>query len=446
MMLRVYADRMSQPSRAIVIFCKVNGIDFEEVRIDIVKRQHLSPEFKATFVLNRALGPGLGLPLNPQAANEAEKILRASLSKIESLWLKGNAKFLSGNFQPSIADLSLVCEIMQLEKRTTVIKVLEASSKIGTKRSVVKLCFYSKKIRKTKNGDRPRTRKSPLTVGWSLIQLRISYLQCTHTEYRRGEVKRDDAEGVWSSAVAAVAGDYNLLQVIFPNIFVFVFRLDASRFYVGVFLANGIDFEEVTIDFTTGKHRLPDFKEINPMAEVPGIVHGDLKLFESHAILCYLASAFPGVPDHWYPADIVSRAKIQSILDWHHSNLRRGALNYCINSALGPVRSLPLNPQAAIEDEKILSASLSKLESVWLKGDAKFLLGNFQPSVADLSLACEIMQLEVVDKKDRERILGPHPKILEWIDNVKSATSPHFVEVHEHLQEVKARIALLKAA
>ncbi|XP_065006844.1 glutathione S-transferase T1-like [Musa acuminata AAA Group] len=61
---------------------------------------------------------------------------------------------------------------------------------------------------------------------------------------------------------------------------------------------NGIDFEEVTIDFTTGKHRLPDFKEINPMAEVPAIVHGDLKLFESHAILCYLASAFPGVPDH----------------------------------------------------------------------------------------------------------------------------------------------------
>ena len=51
-----------------------------------------------------------------------------------------------------------------------------------------------------------------------------------------------------------------------------------------------------------------------------------------------------------------------------------------------------------------------------------------------------------MDEKDRERILGPHPKILEWIDNVKSATSPHFEEVHEHLQEVKARIALLKSA
>ncbi|THU66582.1 hypothetical protein C4D60_Mb05t15660 [Musa balbisiana] len=209
---------------------------------------------------------------------------------------------------------------------------------------------------------------------------------------------------------------------------------------------NGIDFEEVTIDFTTGKHRLPDFEEINPMAEVPAIVHGDLKLFESHAILCYLASAFPGVPDHcpsWIGT--IPTYAVVHVRETPASNFC-SELNYCINSALGPVRSLPLNPQAAIEDEKILSESLSKLVSVWLKGDAKFLLGNFQPSVADLSLACEIMQLEVVDEKNRKRILGPHPKILEWIDNVKSATSPHFEEVHEHLQEVKARIALLKSA
>lgn len=36
-----------------------------------------------------------------------------------------------------------------------------------------------------------------------------------------------------------------------------------------------------------------------------------------------------------------------------------------------------------------------KIESVWLKGKGRFLLGSFQPSIADLSLVCEIMQLEV---------------------------------------------------
>ncbi|KAG1362652.1 glutathione S-transferase T1 [Cocos nucifera] len=203
---------------------------------------------------------------------------------------------------------------------------------------------------------------------------------------------------------------------------------------------NGIDFEEVRIDLAKGQHRSPEFKEINPMGEVPAIVDGRFKLFESHAILRYLACAFPGVSDHWYPADLFSRAKIDSILDWHHSNLRRGAVSFVQNSILAPVLGRPLNSQAANEAETVLNSSLSKIESVWLKGNAKFLLGNSKPSIADLSLVCEIMQLEVLYDKDRQRILGPHKKIPQWIDNVKYATNPHFEEVHEVLYKLKPRL------
>ncbi|XP_065853459.1 glutathione S-transferase T1-like [Euphorbia lathyris] len=64
------------------------------------------------------------------------------------------------------------------------------------------------------------------------------------------------------------------------------------------------------------------------MGQVPAMVHGGFKLFESHAILIYLASAFPKVADHWYPSDLIQRAKVQSVLDWHHSNLRRGSVTY----------------------------------------------------------------------------------------------------------------------
>ena len=68
-----------------------------------------------TYVRSTALAPALGLPLNPRAAAKAEKFLSSSLSNIESIWLKGNGHFLLGGNQPSIADLSLVCDIMQLE-------------------------------------------------------------------------------------------------------------------------------------------------------------------------------------------------------------------------------------------------------------------------------------------------------------------------------------------
>ncbi|KZV36274.1 hypothetical protein F511_14292 [Dorcoceras hygrometricum] len=207
---------------------------------------------------------------------------------------------------------------------------------------------------------------------------------------------------------------------------------------------SGIEFEEVKIQITKSEHKSSEFAEINPMKQVPAIVHGDFKLFESHAILIYLASAFPGVADHWYPADVRKRAKVHSVLDWHHSNLRRGSAGYVLNSTIILAFGQPINPKLAAETEKILSASLAAIESFWLQDDAPFLLGNSQPSIADLALACEVMQIEVVDEKDRERILGPHKRILKWIEDLKNATEPHFDELHSIMLPVREKLKELK--
>ncbi|XAR55059.1 Glutathione transferase [Bertholletia excelsa] len=203
---------------------------------------------------------------------------------------------------------------------------------------------------------------------------------------------------------------------------------------------NGIDFEEIKVDLLKRQQLHPEFKEINPMRQVPAIVDGQFKLFESHAILRYLACAFPGVADHWYPSDLFKRAKIESVLDWHHSNLRRGSMTYVFNSTLALAFGLKLNPQAAAEGEKILLPSLEKIESIWLKGNSKFLLGSSAPSIADLSLVCELMQLEVLDEKDHDRILGPYKKVQQWIEDTKHATRPHFDEIHGVIFKVKEKL------
>ncbi|KAL3498828.1 hypothetical protein ACH5RR_041560 [Cinchona calisaya] len=204
---------------------------------------------------------------------------------------------------------------------------------------------------------------------------------------------------------------------------------------------NGIDFEEVTIELFKRHHLSPEYEAINPMKQVPAIeVDGEFKLFESHAILRFLACAFPGVADHWYPADLFKRAQIDSVLDWHHSNLRRGSVGVLLNTTFGPAFGLPLNPQAAAEAEKTLSSSLARIESFWLKGDGKFLLGSSEPSIADLSLVCEIMELEALDEKLHERILGPHEKVRKWVDNTRNATQPHFDEIHAVLFQAKERL------
>ncbi|KAK7358627.1 hypothetical protein VNO77_00565 [Canavalia gladiata] len=205
---------------------------------------------------------------------------------------------------------------------------------------------------------------------------------------------------------------------------------------------NGIDFEEIQVQISKGHQLSPQFQAINPLKKLPAIVDGRFKLFESHAILIYLASAFPGVADHWYPADLSRRARIHSVLDWHHQNLRRGAATFVLHTVLAPLLGKPLNQQAGAEAEKILISSLSTIENIWLKGSGRYLLGGLRPSIADLSLVCEIMQLELLDEKDRDRILGPHKKVQQWIESTRNATRPHFDDIHDVLYKLKTKLSM----
>ncbi|KAG5135425.1 hypothetical protein AAZX31_08G013500 [Glycine max] len=184
---------------------------------------------------------------------------------------------------------------------------------------------------------------------------------------------------------------------------------------------NGIDFEEIKVDISKRHHLSPEFREINPLQKVPAIVHGSFNLSER------------------YPSNLFRRAKINSVMDWHHSNLQHGAANYVINTVLGPATGRPLSPKAAAEAEKVLLSSLSKLENIWLNGDGHFLLGVSQPSIAYLSMVCELMQLEVLDEKDHSRILSPYKKVLQWIEDTRTATNPHFEEVHNILYRAKKK-------
>ncbi|MBN3925449.1 glutathione S-transferase family protein [Nostoc sp. NMS4] len=58
----------------------------------------------------------------------------------------------------------------------------------------------------------------------------------------------------------------------------------------------GIPYEFVKLDMQAGEHFQPEYLAINSFGKVPAIVDGDFKLWESGAILLYLADKYSKTP------------------------------------------------------------------------------------------------------------------------------------------------------
>jgi glutathione S-transferase len=83
-----------------------------------------------------------------------------------------------------------------------------------------------------------------------------------------------------------------------------------------------IELEAQTVDLRAGEQRTPEYLALNPNGKVPTLVDGDTVLWESNAIMCYLAGK--GDTDLWPKS-----AKRYDILRWMfwESNHLTNALN-----------------------------------------------------------------------------------------------------------------------
>ncbi len=83
-----------------------------------------------------------------------------------------------------------------------------------------------------------------------------------------------------------------------------------------------LPFELKTVDIDAGEHLQPQYRNLATTGRIPMLVHGDVVLNESSAIVEYLDDAFPA-PQYarMLPADIVKRAKARQIQAWIRSDL-----------------------------------------------------------------------------------------------------------------------------
>jgi glutathione S-transferase len=79
----------------------------------------------------------------------------------------------------------------------------------------------------------------------------------------------------------------------------------------------GLDFELVATGGDAGGLDSPEYGAMNPNRTVPTLVDGDLVVWESHAILRYLAAAYGA--DRFWPADAGARSHVDRWMDWSQS-------------------------------------------------------------------------------------------------------------------------------
>ncbi len=82
----------------------------------------------------------------------------------------------------------------------------------------------------------------------------------------------------------------------------------------------GLTYEHVPAGGNFGRLDEPAFRQLNPHGRVPVIEDGDIAVWESHAILRYLAARH-GAAGVW-PADPASRAPIDGWMDWAQTSLQ----------------------------------------------------------------------------------------------------------------------------
>jgi glutathione S-transferase len=82
----------------------------------------------------------------------------------------------------------------------------------------------------------------------------------------------------------------------------------------------GLEHEHVDAGGSFGGLDTPDFLEMNPHGRVPVIRDGEVTVWESHAILRYLAACHGG--GKFWPDDPAARAPIDSWMDWSQTALQ----------------------------------------------------------------------------------------------------------------------------
>ncbi|XP_025830753.1 glutathione S-transferase 1-like [Agrilus planipennis] len=177
--------------------------------------------------------------------------------------------------------------------------------------------------------------------------------------------------------------------------------------------AIGVDLNLKHLDLMKGEHLTPEFLKINPQHTIPTLVDNGFALWESRAIMTYLANQY-SKNDSLYPKDPKTRAVIDQRLFFDAATLYQTFSDYYYPTIFAGA------PKDEAKLEKCKQAV--KFLDTFLEGQ-NYAVGN-NLTLADLSLVSTVSTYEAVDFD-----LSPYKNVQKWYAKVKS-TAPGYEETN----------------
>ncbi|MEM9717297.1 MAG: glutathione S-transferase family protein [Pseudomonadota bacterium] len=187
----------------------------------------------------------------------------------------------------------------------------------------------------------------------------------------------------------------------------------------------GIAHERLDVGGAFGGNTTPEFLAMNPNGRVPVIQDGNLTLFESQAIMRYLASKHD--TDTLWSSDPLNRAPIDQWMDWSKINVHH-SLIYKVFWQL-------VRTSAADRDHDLIAQGVAELKNLMAIADAQIAkhgwLAGSNISLADISFGTTLYRYheEPFDRADLPNLRAYYDRLCQ-----RPAYAEHVMVSYESLR------------
>ncbi|MEB4591350.1 glutathione S-transferase family protein [Candidatus Thiothrix sp. Deng01] len=180
--------------------------------------------------------------------------------------------------------------------------------------------------------------------------------------------------------------------------------LSGNAYKIRLLLAMlGLDYELINVDLRAGENLTAEFLRLNPRGQVPVLVDGDTVIWDSLAILVYLARRYGD--GEWLPTDIPGETQVMQWLAVSENELLYGLAR----ARAVVLLKRPFNLEQCQAEGKAGLAVMEAhfAENAWLAAG--------KPTVADIACYPYVMLAPM-----GEISLEPYPNVRQWLTRVEA--------------------------